>query len=127
MPKSRLPGRMYYAVATKSTQHGAPCVEDGVAGVAVKQKAPSATTALSTHRTIAISERFAIIAKGIVQIPAEAGFAKGDNLYINPTNNDVSETDDATTVPLGKIVEVAGDRGVPTGSVRVDLDFKRNV
>lgn len=124
MPKNEFPRIMYYATATKAVNHGAPCIENGVVGVAVKQKAPSATTALSTWKTVGIGEKFAIISKGVVLVPTVAGFAKGDLVYIKGTDNSISETDDATTQPFGRIVEVGGERGCPTGYVRVDLDHK---
>lgn len=126
MPVYDRPGARFYTVATKAVQHGAPCTEENVSGTAIKQKAPGATAALSTHQTIAIGEAFAIKNKGIVEVPAVAGVIPGDTVWINATNNVLTEADPGVGNgrKYGRCVEVAGDRGTPTGRMRVDLDAK---
>lgn len=123
MPYSR-PGYMYYATATKAVNHGDPCVENGVCGVAVKQKAPPSTAAAGTpQKQIAVSEPFAIISKGVVQVPNTITATKGAPIYITAATNALTLTA-AGNVKYGLCVEVAGQRGTPTGRMRVDLDKK---
>lgn len=127
MPYHR-PGVMKYATATKATWHGGPCVEGGSGGtafrgVAVKQKAPSAGAGSGTpQKLISVSEEFAIITKGVVQIDAAlvSSPAVGDKLYITTATNALTKGSGDT--PFGQVIELAGTRGTPTGKIRVDLD-----
>lgn len=124
MPYSR-PGYMYYA--TKSViacNHGDPCIENGIVGVAVKQKAPGAGVGSGTpQKQIAIGEPFAIITKGIVQVPYVATSAKGSPIYIVAATHALTLTA-AGNVKYGLTVEIQGQRGTPTGRMRIDLDKK---
>jgi Uncharacterized conserved protein (DUF2190) len=126
MPYSR-PGYMFYATATKAVDHGKPCVENGVAGVAVKQKAVSSAAGLGgspdPQKNIAIGEKFAIISKGVVQIDNTGSFVVGNPIYIIAATNLLTATS-AGNVKFGMCVEIAGQRGTPTGKMRVDLDKK---
>lgn len=133
MPYSR-PGYMYYDVATKSVVHGGSVTEHGMVGVAVKQgNAPFGTgPAFSAPgvvnpllNTIAIAEPFAMITKGIVEVPLTGIVtpAKGDAVYIVAADNTLTKTAGAN-LKYGRIVEIAGQRGCPTGKVRIDLDHK---
>jgi hypothetical protein len=122
MPYSR-PGYMYYATATVAHDHGAPVIYDGVAGVAVKQKAPSGGAAAGApQRQIANGEQFAIISKGIVQVPNTITAIKGSPVYI--TAGHALTLTGPGAGKFGRVVEIAGQRGTPTGMMRVDLDKK---
>jgi Uncharacterized conserved protein (DUF2190) len=120
MPKQKAGGH-YYTTATKAVRHGAPTVEQGVAGIAVKQVEPPLTGAYADRDLVAIGEAFEILHKGQVEVDTVAGFAKGDPVYITAATNVLSETA-AGNVAFGRVVEVAGERGTPTGQVRIDLD-----
>ena len=125
MPVNR-PGAMKYVTATKLTLHGAPCAESGIVGVAVKQKAARSGAGSGTpQKEIAIGERFAIINKGIVEVAVAA--TKGQPVYLTAATNALTTTGPGappTTLKFGMCVEIAGERGTPTGKVRVDLDAK---
>jgi hypothetical protein len=135
MPYNR-PGFMYYAIATVGTHlHGDPVLYDGVAGVAVKQKAVAAGAAAgaATQKAIANGEQFAIISKGIVQLPntqtgrvggTALSAIKGSPIYITAAH--ALTLTSGTNAKFGRCVEVAGalGRGTPTGYMRVDLDKK---
>jgi hypothetical protein len=122
MPYSR-PGYMYYATATAVHNHGDPVLYDGVAGVAVKQKAPaSGAGSGAPQRQIANGEAFAIISKGIVQVPNTITAVKGSPVYISAAHA-LTLTGPAGG-KFGRVVEVAGQRGTPSGMMRVDLDKK---
>lgn len=126
MPYSR-PGYMKYVTATKAVLHGALATESQFVGVAVKQKAPSAGAGSGTpQKQIEIGEAFALISKGEVQVAAVGGIVKGDPVYINATNNAVTEADPGAGNgrKVGRCTAVAGERGTPTGFMRVDLDAK---
>jgi hypothetical protein len=129
MPKNR-PGRIKYVTATKTTTHGNPCVEVNFCGVAVKQVPPSWSTAYSAQQTIAIGEKFAIIAKGIVEVDSAiaglSGAVKGDTVWINNTNNALTLTDPGSGNgrKYGRVAGLAGERGGASNRLRVDLDSK---
>ena len=125
MPYER-PGEGYYAIATKVTPHGAACVEDGIVGVAIKQKAASWQANLAAQNSIAIGEAFHIRTKGVRQIAFVASCVKGDMLWIVKASNVVQRTATGAGLgyKLGLVVEIQGQRGTPTGFMRVDLDLK---
>jgi hypothetical protein len=115
---------MYYVTAaTKAVNHGDPCVENGVVGVAVKQKAPAASAGTGTpQKQVAIGEPFAIISKGIVQVANGISAVKGSPVYIVAATNVLTLT--SGNPKFGLCVEIAGQRGTPTAKMRVDLDKK---
>lgn len=129
MPYQR-PGNGKYVTNASggAINHGAPVLVSNYVGVAVKQKAPAVTDALATHKQIANGEDFFLITKGEVQV-ANTGIAaavKGDAIYIVPATNALTTTATANT-KFGRVAEVAGKRGVPTGKVRIDLDAKDSI
>ena len=106
-------------------------------GVAVKQKAYSWKAGFAEYEAaiIAVGEGFHIRTKGIRQVNVGAGQpganiaagTKGQGVYIRPTDNSLrlSGATASGDLPYGRIVELVGDnRGVPSGSVRIDLDQK---
>lgn len=125
MPYSR-PGKDFYFTATKAVQHGAPVTEAGITGVAIKQKAapfgtgPASNVALSR---VEIGEDFAILVKGVVQVPFVSTSVKGDPIYIIAASNTLTKTASGN-VKFGVVVEVQSQRGTPSGLMRVDLDLK---
>lgn len=122
MPYSR-PGYMYYATAATTHLHGVPVVYDGVPGVAVKQKAPASGAGSGTpQKEIANGEQFAIITKGIVQVTNAITAIKGSPIFITAAH--ALTLTGTANVKFGKCVEIAGQRGTPTGMMRVDLDKK---
>jgi hypothetical protein len=123
MPYNR-PGPGVYVTRTgAAVQHGAPAVESNFAGVAVKQKTRGWSDPVSNQATIDVGEAYFLVTKGVVQVPNTgiSASVKGDPIWI--TTAGVLTT--ATGTPkFGRIVEVAGNRGVPLGKVRIDLDSK---
>lgn len=118
-------GRIHYVlkgIESSTLEHGQTVAVDKVVGVAIKQKAPDVTKGIVALSTIEKKEGFAVLIKGVVQVPAVASTAKGELLYIK-SDNTLTKTASENTV-FGKIVEMAGERGTPTGKVRVDLDQK---
>lgn len=125
------PGNAFYAVATKAVQHNAPCIELGFSGRAVKQIAAPAGTGLGATiiTQIQVGEAFIIRDKGRHYFPntrSEGGtFAKGDPVYIIAATNLLTATSNSGANPkFGRVAEIAGERGVGTGMMRVDLDAK---
>jgi hypothetical protein len=114
---------MQQVTATKAVWHGDPCIETNFAGVAVKNRAPSAAAAAGTpQKQIVVGEQFAIITKGIVQVNAVAGAVVGDAITINAGSNVLTV---GTGAPkFGRVVYLAGQQGTPVGKMRVDLDKK---
>lgn len=123
MPYSR-PGYMKYVPEGPGVAvlHGAPVAVGKRIGVAVKQKAPNPDTGLTNITQIAVGEAFAVISKGVVTVDSVAGANADVLLYIDATNT--LTTTSAGNKAFGTVVETAGQRGVPTGKVRVDLDVK---
>jgi hypothetical protein len=128
MPEIR-PGRGHYAVATKEVAHGAPCIEDGFAGVAIKQVVAPGGTGLGDDliTNVQIGENFFIECKGLVYVTnskQETGtFAKGDAVYIRTSDNLLTATSGGNK-KYGRVEAIAGERGVGVGKMRVNLDAK---
>jgi hypothetical protein len=122
MPYER-PGEGHYATATKVVNHGAPVVEDGIVGIAIKQKAAKWDAGLASQAQIGIGEPFHIRTKGVRQVPFVATAVKGTPVYIVAATNALTLTA-AGNVKFGRVLEVQGQRGTPTGFMRVDLDAK---
>jgi hypothetical protein len=125
MPYSR-PGRINYATATKAVNHGDPAIEGGIPGVAIKQRAAGSGAGSGTpQKQIAISEKFAMITKGVVQVTnggsGVSAATPGTPIYIIAASNLLTTTS-AGNVKFGMLVEAAGTRGCPTGYCRIDLD-----
>jgi hypothetical protein len=76
--------------------------------------------------TIDEREDYYLITKGVVQVPNTglASSAKGDAVYIATDNSLSPSGSPVGSVAYGRIVAVAGERGTPTGKVRIDLDLK---
>lgn len=117
-------GHMHYAEATKSVAHGAPVIEDNIPGIAIKQVARAWSAGLTGQATIDVGESFGIEYTGVWYVPAVSGAAKGSLLYIDPTDNALSLSSGSDHVKFGKVKDLAGERGCPTGKQRVDLDMK---
>jgi hypothetical protein len=126
MPYNRPGAGVYVTNGGTSVLHGAPVKIANFVGVAVKQR-PSIPPAVSPTdlKTIAASEQFFLITKGIVQVDNVTGFAKGDAVYIDGSNV-LTESSSGNT-KFGRVVEVPGERGTPTGKVRIDLDAKDSI
>lgn len=106
-------------------KHGQPvCDATGTfVGVAVKQKAPGFDEGMSVQNLIANGEQYMIITKGVVTVDTVSGFAVGDDVWLIKAENKLTETE-GSNLRFGRVVEVAGERGCPTGKVRIDLDAK---
>lgn len=124
MPYNR-PGRGVYVTNDSGgvIQHGTPVAIDNYVGVALKQKAPGWDSLVADETEIENGEQFFLITKGIVQVDTVTGFAKGDAVYIDDSTNTLTETS-TDNIKFGRVHEVAGERGTPTGKVRIDLDAK---
>lgn len=127
MPKQKFsPG--YYATATKQVNHGDPCTENGMTGIAFKQQTPAWDLAFASQKVIIIGENFLILDKGEVEVATLGGATKGQAVYITIATNALTLTPGAgTTLPFGRVAELAGQRGTPTGRMMVDQDAKANV
>lgn len=123
MPYSR-PGPGRYVTAGAAVNHGAPATDEEAVGVAVKQLARGWKDGVANQAVIDSGERYFLITKGVVQVPFVAGFAVGDDIWIDPDDNTLTETT-TDNLKFGRVVEVvASGRGVPTGYCRIDLDAK---
>lgn len=118
-------GVHYEAVATKAVAHGAPCIENGIAGVAFRTKADAWSAAYSATPTVQIGETFAIRCKGVVRVP-KGGLtvSKGTTIYIVDADNTLQTASGAGRSKMGRVVAVESTRGLPAGVMLVDLDTK---
>lgn len=136
MPEVR-PGQVHYTTATKAVNHGAPCSEDGFHGIAIKQVAAPAGTGLGSAliTAVAIGEKFIIQFKGRVYLAnttngqtggGALSAVKGSGIYITIATNLLTLTGPAsgTVGRFGRCTEVAGERGVGAGQIRIDLDAR---
>lgn len=126
MPYNRPGPGVYLRNGTSLTiRHGTAATQAGFVGVAVKQRARSWRDGFDVQAIIDRSEPYYLITKGVVQVSSAniTSPAKGDGVYIIAADNRLTKTA-TSNVPFGTIVEVAGERGTPTGFVRIDLDDK---
>jgi hypothetical protein len=126
MPYNRNGTRYYVLSASRQRVQGAPAVEDSVVGVVQKQVQPKGDVGLSVQAIIAAAEPCVIVCKGIVQVPFVATSVKGSTCWIHATTDALSVADPGAGNgrKFGRVVEVQGQRGTPTGFMRVDLDSK---
>jgi hypothetical protein len=138
MPEVR-PGEVHYAKrggAAPTIKHGQPILQDGFAGIALKQQAYPAGTGLGAAAItdIVANENYIVQIKGRVYIAQTVtglvggtalAMAKGDTLYVSDAGV-VAKTGpvSATVAKLGRVTEVAPERGVGAGMARVDLDAR---
>jgi hypothetical protein len=125
MPYNRPGPGVYVVNGATPVQHGAPVAQNGFVGVAVKQQSTAWDAGLQAPAMIAAGEPYFIITKGVVQV-TNAGISanvKGDPIYISAGPPAALNTTN-TNAKFGRIVEVTGNRGVPAGRVRIDLDSK---
>jgi hypothetical protein len=126
MPYNR-PGNIEVDVtATKQVNHGDLCFEEGKVGVAVKTLADAATAGLVSPKVIAVGELFNMIIKGTVQVANGISATRGAAVYMTKATNALTLTGPAssTVARVGVVSEVAGQRGTPTGKMRINLDAK---
>ena len=128
MPEVR-PGQRVYVTATKAVAHGNPATELGFTGVAIKQLLPAGGTGLgdTSFYTVGVGEKFVIQTKGQVYVnnvdAATTTFAKGAAVYIIPASNLITSAS-AGNLKFGRVMEIAGERGIGTGKMRVDLEAR---
>ena len=125
MPYERPGERFYPTQATKAVMHGFPCVEEGVAGVAIKQVAAPFGTGLGATiiKQVQVGEDFVIDCEGIVEVPNTgiAAAAKGALVYITEADNTLSLASGVGKLRVGRVFELAGERQTPTGKLRIKL------
>jgi hypothetical protein len=132
MPYNR-PGQIFYTTNASggNIAHNSPVLSGGRVGVAIKQKATDPTAGLVNPAQIANGEAFAMVVKGVVQVPVTGitSPAVGDPVYIVASSNALTKTagTGGANKPFGRITELAGTRGTPTGQVRIDLDAKDSI
>jgi hypothetical protein len=119
-----------FSGAIRRRQHGEPAADEGRVGTAIKTKTPAADTPRATFRRSAVGEPYNMIVHGgIISVPL-AGLeaaVHGDLVYITTATNALSlNNPGAGRQVLGKVVELAGERGGPLDRLRVDLDEKVN-
>ena len=136
MPEVR-PGEVHYATATAALVHGQATAIDGFVGQALKQQAYPAGTGLGAAAitAIAIGEKFIVQIKGRVYLAnTQTGLdgatalaaVKGSPVYITIATGilNIAGPASASVARFGRVTEIAGERGVGTGKIRVDLDAK---
>lgn len=126
MPENR-PGRGIHVTndTGEDLKHDQPVAVDNYVGVTVKQKATHWDEGLSARSVIPDGEDYFLITKGLVVVDEVSGAAKGDAIYIDDENK-LTKTSSENTA-FGRVYNVANERGVPTGKMRVDLDAKDSI
>lgn len=128
MPYNRPGPGVYVTNGGTAIQHGQPVYNAGFVGVAVKQQPRQWQDSYAIQAQIDPGEPYFIITKGIVQVPNTGITAnvKGDPIYMTNATSVLTATGpgSGTVSKFGRIAEVSGVRGVPTGKVRIDLDAK---
>ena len=96
-------------------------------GIALKQRAPAADAALSAATVIAAGESMYLKDKGECRIKLSDHAAitvatKGAAVYITAAHALTSVSTGNSL--FGRVVETSGERGLPSGSIRIDMSRK---
>lgn len=134
MPEIR-PGRAHYFTADKVVAHGAPVHFGGYVGVIIKKIAAPGGTGLGSSliNNVQIGEATHMEIEGRVlvsNVDAAGGTFATKGAAVNivvATNLLTSAAVGAGIVAYGRVSEIAGERGVPTGKCRIDLVGARGV
>lgn len=117
-------GRTHYCLAAQVIAHGAPCVQDGFAGTAVKMVAAPGGTGLGDAliTNVQVGEKYHIELLGdrvLSKARQEGGsFAVGDDVYIRTADNLLTGTSNSGANPkYGRVSEI--DDGNGQGSIAV--------
>lgn len=122
MPENR-PGRgVHVKNGSTAINHADPVKNSNYVGQAIKQKGVGWELGLDAQAVIAKDEEYFLVTKGLVVVDEVSGNAKGDAIYI--TSENVLTKTKGENTPFGRVYNVAGERGLPTGKVRIDLDAK---
>ena len=118
------PGNVAYVVAGVAARHKTIVCDDGYAGVAIKQKIPPADGVRADRDLIAAGEAYIVALRGKCDAPAASlpGIAKGAMVYVTEATNALATAAGAGVVPLGRVSELAGERGTPADKVRINMD-----
>lgn len=126
MPYHRQTHGVYVTNGGSTITHGTPQKSGNYVGVAQKQKARAWSDGYSVQTTIDATEPYFLLTKGIVEVvntgSGVSAAVKGDPIYI--TSGNLLTTTATANFPYGRVFEVAGSKGTPTGKVRIDLDAK---
>lgn len=127
-------GARHTTVATKVCKHGQIVTEDGFVGSAfkVKQIGRYADPTAATIQDIQIGDPLEIQIGGVCEAPASgnlAAAAKGNDVYINTTNNTLGLAAQGLTtgnlnagwLPVGKITEIDSTRTVPVCRINAEV------
>lgn len=126
MPVNR-PGRGKYVVNDSGgpLDHGQPAILDNYVGVTIKQKGNNWDVPVADQAVIAEGEQLFLITKGEVEVDQVGSLATGDAVYITAANA-LTATASGNT-KFGRVADSQGERGLPTGKMRVDLDAKDSI
>ena len=126
MPYNAEPGHVQPVTAGVDVRHGAPAADDGYVGTAQKLHTPGADVVRADRDLIKAGEEYHLLVHGLIEVPTTnlPGAAKGDLVYITTATNAISNAAGAGKVVLGKVASLPGERGTPSGTVRVNLNEK---
>lgn len=129
MPYNRPQPGVYVTNGSGGQLTNGQTVKEGTfVGVAVKQKTRSWQDGYTVQTKIESTEPYYVLTQGTVQVtdPGLSSPAVGDPVYIVAATNVITKTSTSNT-PYGRIVELGGTRGTPTGKLRINLDIKTAV
>ena len=117
------PGSVAYVVAGVAVRHKAVASDDGYAGVAIKQDIPPADGVRADRDLIGAGKAYILALRGKCDVLASdlPGITKGTLVYVVPATNAVTTTATSNVV-LGRVSELAGERGTPADKVRINMD-----
>lgn len=126
------PGRGMDLVANALLTHDVAHYQAGAAGVPVKQDNPKTLDSLASRSQIQSGVKYFLRVKGVTEQSTTlnaglSGATVGAPVYINKTTDALSITPDTaghTNVPFGRVHQLAGAFGVPTGKIQINMDLR---
>ena len=124
------PGRGLDLVANAQLTHDLPHYQTGNAGVPIKQDNPKTLDSLASRTQIQSGVKYFLRTKGVTEQATAlhaglSGATVGAPVYINKTTDALSITASAgVNVPFGRVHQLAGNFGVPTGRIQINMDLR---
>jgi hypothetical protein len=127
MPDFRHDPGVYVTNGGVAIEHGRPHrFNANLRGIALKQRQPAWDSALTAQGTILATEPFYLKDKGECRVvlathPGITDTSKGAPVFIIPATHLLTTTASGNE-RFGAVVEASGERGLPTGHIRIDMD-----
>lgn len=122
------PGRGLDLIANALLTHDTPHYQAGASGVVIKQDNPKTLDSLTARAQVASGVKYFLRTRGVTEQATQAGLSGatvGAPVYITKATDALSVTPSAgANVPFGRVHQIAGAFGVPTGRIQINMSLR---